>query len=128
MVGSTKLPIPTVAASITAMQILLTSPEKIQQLQSNALYFKRGLRDLGFQIDLTPSGMACITLSSEKELEKLYLYLKESHILPLFAPSKSYTSVPSTGAIKFTITSNHSQKQFNRVLEIIRLWLEKQSK
>jgi len=128
MVGSTKLPIPTVAASITAMQILLDSPEKIQKLQSNALYFKKGLRDLGFQIAITPSGMACITLGSEKELEKLYLHLKKHHVLPLFAPSKSYTNVPTTGAIKFTITSNHSKKQFNRVLEIIRQWIEKKSK
>lgn len=126
--GATELPLPTVAASIAAMQILLGSPEKIQTLQKNALYFKKGLRILGFKLDLNPSGMASFTLSSEKELKELYDHLKQHHILPYFVPSMSYTSVPPTGLIKFALTSNHSIEQFDRVLKVIQLWLDKQSK
>ncbi len=123
MKGSTEIPIPTVAASIAAMKILKESPEKIKNLQENAQYFKKELKELGFNIDITPSAMATFTLPSEEDVEQLYQHLKKNHILPLYAPSKSYTSVPETGAIKFTITSNHSKEQFDRVLKIIKKWL-----
>ncbi len=122
--GSTPIPIPTMVASTIAMQILLDAPEKIQKLHENALYFKQGLIKLGFKIDHTPSAMACITLPSKTNVEELYNHLKKHHILTLYNPPGAYTSVPPNGGIKFTITSNHTSKQFDRILEVIYQWLD----
>ncbi|MHA1719924.1 MAG: aminotransferase class I/II-fold pyridoxal phosphate-dependent enzyme [Promethearchaeota archaeon] len=125
MKGSTELPNPTLAASIKAMEILMNNPLMFQNLWDNALYLKRGFKELGFSIKVSPTGMLCLGKFNNIDLPELYNFYKENRILPNYAPDGSYTSVPKGGGIKFTIFSNHSKSQFDRVLSITKLYLEK---
>jgi 8-amino-7-oxononanoate synthase len=125
--GSTEIPNPTLAASMRAMNILMNNPEMFENLKNNALYFKNGFRDLGFSVEINPSGMVCIGSFNNLKLEELFEFYKENHILPNFNADGSYTSVPKGGGINFTIFSNHLKSQFDKVLDVTRQFLESNS-
>ncbi len=125
--GSTNIPNPTLVASIKAMEIMMDNPKMLQNLWSNAIYFKKGLRDLGFNIDTTASGIACLKSFNGIDLKDLVRFYKENQILVNHNPEGSYTSVPKGGDIKFTIFSSHSKSQFDKVIATTKNYLEKNS-
>jgi len=121
--GATMIPNPILAASACAFDLLAKYPQKIKKLHENAIYFKTKLNKIGFHNDLTPTGIAYLTLPSEEDLKELSEFLKNNKVLTNYSEPKSYTSVPDTGAIKFTITSNHTKEQFDKVIDLLKEWI-----
>ena len=121
--GSTEIPNPTLAASIKAMQILMEKPKMLENLRENALYLKKGFKELGFDIKLSPSGMVCLSSFDNLNLQELFKFYKKNRILPNYCTDGAYTSVPKGGGIKFTIFSNHSKSQYDRILALTKQFL-----
>jgi hypothetical protein len=88
----------------------------VQRLHDNALYLKKGFKQLGFPITLNPSGMVCIPQIHDISLQELYDFYLNHQIWPNYMKAGTYTSVPPSGGIKFTIFSTHTIKQLDHVL------------
>ena len=126
--GSTEIPNPTLAASRKAMEILMEHPILLRNLQNNALYLKKGLVKLGFEMEISPSGIVCISPLDSIKLEDLYQFYKDNLILPNYIDEGKYTSVPKGGGIKFTIFSNHGKPQLDHVLNVTKEFLRKHTR
>ena len=62
---STALPPSAIAATIEAVKMLMESDEYTQKLWDNAKYFKKGLKDLGFNIGVSETPITPVMIGSE---------------------------------------------------------------
>jgi len=117
--ASSGTPNPASAATAKSIQILSEHPERRKKLWDNVLYAKKQLRNLGFDIELTP--VAIISLHKKGvNLEALQKKLFDEGIAVKYSAEGSYTSVPEGGAIRIAIFSEHTREQIERLLEQVR--------
>jgi 7-keto-8-aminopelargonate synthetase-like enzyme len=114
--------IPAAAATAKAIDILYRNPCFRKQLWDNVFYAKKGLRNIGFDIDDTPVPIICLH-SQEKEkidLKMLQLELFEKNIAVNYLPFGKYTSVPEGGAVRIALFSTHTRVQIDRLIKEIK--------
>ncbi|MCP5054498.1 MAG: pyridoxal phosphate-dependent aminotransferase family protein, partial [bacterium] len=106
-------PIPAAAATSKALEILHNNPKMRENLWENTFYAKKGLRDIGFDIDDTPVPIICLSDSNHSnknmDCQKLQKELFEKNIAVTYIPGGGYTSVPKNGAIRISIFCSHEK-------------------
>lgn len=118
--ASSAPPTPAAAATAMALEILSKNPDLRKKLWDNVAYGKKGLRDLGFDINDTPVPIICLHSKEGIDLEALQLSLLKKRIAVLYVPGKTYSSVPEGGAIRIAIFSSHTKEQINRLIDEIK--------
>lgn len=78
---STALPPHNIAASIAAIDVLLTDPKPLSQLWENAAYFKKGLRELGFDTGDSKTPITPILVGENREAQDLSRGLYDNGVL-----------------------------------------------
>ncbi len=108
------LPPASVAGVIAGLDILVSEPERINQLRENTAYIKRGFFDMGFQVNNNSIPIVPIKIGEEA----LTLYLNRLLFDDgVFAGVAVSPVVPPLNAmIRTSYTSTHTQKDLDKVL------------
>jgi 8-amino-7-oxononanoate synthase len=108
------LPPASVAGVNTALNIMIQEPERIERLHDNTAYMKKGLFDMGFQINNNPVPIIPIKIGDEA----LTLYFNQLLFdQGVFAGVAVSPVVPAFHAmIRTSFTSAHTQKDLDHVL------------
>ena len=108
------LPPASVAGVIAGLDIMINEPERIDKLQENTAYIKRGFFDMGFQVNNNSIPIVPIKIGEEA----LTLYLNRLLFDDgVFAGVAVSPVVPPLNAmIRTSYTSTHDQKDLDTVL------------
>lgn len=111
---STALPPGTVAASITAIDILQNSKELQTKLWENTRYLQEGLKNLGYSIGPTETPITPCIIGDEVTTQQFSSRLYEEGI---YAKSIVFPTVPKgTGRVRNMPTAMHNREMLDRTL------------
>ena len=115
---TTAPPPATAAASLAALNVVQSEPDRRARLWANRDYFLAGLHALGFRTTPTVSAIIPVLIGDpDKALALTRLLLDQA----VFAPAIRPPTVPKgTSRIRTTVTSEHSREQLDRVLAAFR--------
>jgi glycine C-acetyltransferase/8-amino-7-oxononanoate synthase len=116
-IGSTPLPLPLANAAFCAVRILKTNSNLRQRLYRNSDYVKNALRKRGFPLPDAPGPIICLPELSARANRDLTNALLNANIYPPFI---KYPGGPVNGYFRFVISSEHSRKQLDNLLEVLR--------
>ena len=105
-----------VSASIKALEIIESEPERRERIKENTIYFREAMKVLGFSIkgDLHP--ITPVMLGEAKVAQKMSKMLLDEG---LYAIGFFYPVVPKGEArIRLQITSEHTKKQLDEAIRI----------
>ncbi|MBL7019325.1 MAG: aminotransferase class I/II-fold pyridoxal phosphate-dependent enzyme [Nitrospinaceae bacterium] len=108
------LPPASVAGVIAGLDVMINEPERIDKLQANTAYIKRGFFDMGFQVNNNSIPIVPIKIGEEA----LTLYMNRLLFDDgVFAGVAVSPVVPPLNAmIRTSYTSSHDQKDLDKVL------------
>lgn len=102
-------------AAIAAVEVLMKSDELVKKLWDNAVYFKKGLRDAGFDIGKSETPITPVMLGEASVAQEFSRNLFERGI---FAQAIAYPTVPRGKArIRCMISAVHSREDLDFALE-----------
>ena len=114
--GSTPLPLPLANAAIKSVQILKSDRSLRKRLIANVKLVKEALRAAGKLSEITPSPIVPVVSRSAKDATLMRLGLLKAGIYPPFV---KYATGPANGYFRFVMSSEHSRKQLQRLLQIL---------
>ncbi|MBE3519214.1 MAG: glycine C-acetyltransferase [Firmicutes bacterium] len=104
-----------VGAAIAAVEILMKSDELVKRLWDNASYFKKGLKDAGFDIGNSVTPITPVMLGEAKVAQEFSRMLLERDV---FAQAIAYPTVPRGKArIRCMLSAAHSRQDLDFALE-----------
>jgi glycine C-acetyltransferase len=113
---SSAMTIPDVAACIEAVDILESSTELVDRLWNNAAYFKKEMKNLGFDTGFSTTPITPVMLGEAPLAQDFSKKLFEKGV---FAMSIGFPTVPKGLArIRVMISAAHSEKDLDQGLEI----------
>jgi len=112
--GSTPLLLPLASAALKAMQLLRRDPGLRCRLSQNTQYVKTALRARGLSVPQTPAPIVCIVPRTAVETAKMRKRLLAPGVFPSFI---RYPGGPEAGYFRFVVSSEHSKKQLDDLLE-----------
>jgi len=112
------LPPASVAGVLAALDVMVSEPERINQLRENTAYIKRGFFDMGFQVNNNAIPIVPIKIGEEA----LTLYFNRLLFdAGVFAGVAVSPVVPPLNAmIRTSYTSTHTQEDLDKVLSSFR--------
>jgi 8-amino-7-oxononanoate synthase len=114
-VGSTPPPPAGMAAVLEALA-LLRSGAQVRQLQHNAAWLRRRLREAGITVPDPPGPIISLVPVSPAAGGKLQRTLLQAGILP---PFLRYPGSPAGGHFRFVVSSAHSRAELNRLADVL---------
>ncbi len=106
---------PTACAAIKALEILEREPERVARLHANVTRMRGGLRELGFEVVDSPTGIIPIMIGDTAEAIRLSNRLLE---LGVFVVGFGFPVVPEGGArLRVQMSAAHTDAQIDRALE-----------
>ncbi|TMD41892.1 MAG: aminotransferase class I/II-fold pyridoxal phosphate-dependent enzyme, partial [Chloroflexi bacterium] len=112
---STSHPPGVAAACIAAIDVLLSEPERIDQLWKNTARFKAGLKRLGFETGASETPITPVIVGKGSVAMELSDRL---FAMGVFAQGIGYPTVPEGRArIRTIVTSAHTDAQLDQALE-----------
>jgi 7-keto-8-aminopelargonate synthetase-like enzyme len=115
--GATPLPLPLACAACRALEILSTDHNLRRRLDRNADYVKDALRRIGFPLPGDPGPIVGIQLETPRQITRLKRALLAAHILP---PFSSYSGNGANGWFRFALSSEHTQKQLDQLIQVLK--------
>ncbi len=104
-----------VGAALAAVEVLMKSDELVKKLWDNAAYFKKGLKDAGFDIGKSETPITPVMLGEAKVAQDFSRMLFERDI---FAQAIAYPTVPRGKArIRCMLSAAHSRQDLDFALE-----------
>ncbi|MEC0308675.1 glycine C-acetyltransferase [Paenibacillus lautus] len=111
---STALPPGTVAACITAIDILRNSKDLQEKLWENTKYLQEGLKNLGYSVGRTETPITPCIIGDEATTQKFSTRLYEEGV---YAKSIVFPTVPKgTGRVRNMPTAIHTKEMLDRAL------------
>ncbi|MFG1730900.1 glycine C-acetyltransferase [Paenibacillus sp. 843] len=111
---STALPPGTVAACITAIDILRNSKDLQEKLWANTKYLQEGLKNLGYSVGRTETPITPCIIGDEATTQKFSTRLYEEGV---YAKSIVFPTVPKgTGRVRNMPTAIHTKEMLDRAL------------
>ena len=119
--GSASPPPGMTAASAKAFEIVLREPQLRQKLASNIYRVRQGLNNMGFVVAInSPSPIICLQFKQHSSLKNLSHRLFNEAQIAVLEMETGYSSIPTGGALLFTVFSSHSGEQIQRLLDAFR--------
>ncbi len=116
---STSLPPPVVAASLEALRIIQSEPERREQLWKNILYLKRKWPDTASDSPIFP----WVIGSAERTMATCESLMKQGYFLQGIRPP---TVPPGTSRLRLTLMSSHTEEQIDRLMGVLNLLLQQE--
>lgn len=105
-----------VAASIKAIEILMSSTELHDRLWDNGNYLKKGLKELGFNIGKSQTPITPCIIGEEKQTQE---FSKRLNLEGVYAKAIVFPTVaPGTGRVRNMPTAAHTKEMLDRALSI----------
>ncbi len=122
--GTTPAAYPVVAASTKSFELLQENLQWISNVHGLSLRLKQGLVDLGFNIKITPVPI-CGLQPIDDRMDMIHLteYLRKHQVIVNYRPKGQYTGM-DTDMVRFAIFSQHQVEQIDRVLVLLRKYIE----
>ena len=115
---TTAPPPATAAASVAALDLLRTEPDRRARLWENRHQLHAGLMGLGYKTTDSQSPILPVLIGDPKKAVAMASRLME---LGVYAPAIRPPTVPKeTSRIRITVTSEHTQQQLNSVLAALK--------
>ena len=112
---STALPPAAVGAIIESVKLLMESEEHTKRLWTNALYFKAGMRNLGFDIGHSETPITPVMIGNEAKTMAFSKALLEERV---FVSGIVYPTVPKgKGRLRVMISAMHKKADLDFALE-----------
>ena len=106
---------PTACAAVKALEILEREPERVARLHANVTRMRGGLRELGFEVVDSPTGIIPIMIGDTAEAIRLSNRLLE---LGVFVVGFGFPVVPEGAArLRVQMSAAHTDAQIDRTLE-----------
>jgi 7-keto-8-aminopelargonate synthetase-like enzyme len=112
--GNTPLPLPLANAALTAIGLLGNGESFRDRLARNVEYVKNALRGTEMATPETPAPIVAVIPRDGRETKTLRKRLLSHGIYPSFI---RYPGGPDSGYFRFVISSEHSRKQLDSLLE-----------
>lgn len=117
-IGSSPPPLPAAAASARALQVLREKPNLLASLQRNVDQLRAGLREIGWEVEESPSPVICLQGSGKMNLLRVRDRLFEQGIAVEYVTS--YPSAPAGGGLRLAVFATHSMEQIERLLDVLK--------
>jgi 8-amino-7-oxononanoate synthase len=115
-VGSTPLPLPLANAALEGVRILKADKSLRPRLMRNAARVKTALREAGLPLAETPGPIVPLLPRRPSEAARLNRALLAAGIYPPFI---KYPGGPPSGYFRFVISSEHSRRQLDSLIEVL---------
>ncbi len=115
--GASPLSMGAVGAATVGLQVLADEPELRAKLRSNVHYLRSGLSDLGIPTPNTPVPIICVHGRPGLDLGKTALRLRKEDIVVSHIGPNGYSDSPPVEVLRIAVFSDHTQDQFDRLLE-----------
>jgi len=117
LIYSTALPPAVLAAAIAAVDVLIYEPELQLRLRENIIYFKRGLRQIGFDCGLAPTPIVPIIIGEPEKAQEVSALLLANGI---YAPAIRPPTVPKgTSRLRITLSACHKRQEMDKLLDLL---------
>lgn len=111
---STALPPAAVGATIASVKLLMESTEYTDRLWDNAAYFKKGLKDLGFDTGHSETPITPVMIGEEAKTMQFSKALLEHGV---FVSGIVFPTVPKgTGRLRCMISAAHTKEDLDRAI------------
>jgi len=108
---------PIIAGALAALELLESSPERVERLQSNAKVLHEALRAEGFELPGTPSHILPIVVGDATTTMNLCEQLLERRV---FAQGIRPPTVPEgTSRLRVTVSASHTPQELRRAAQAI---------
>ncbi|WP_066173199.1 glycine C-acetyltransferase [Bacillus marinisedimentorum] len=112
---STSHPPAVVAAASAAIDVLLDEPELIEKLWDNTEFFKKGLKEIGFDIGHSKTPITPVMVGDDAKAHTLSDKLLENGV---FAQGIAFPTVPHGAArVRTIVTAEHSKEELQQALD-----------
>ena len=116
--GASPLPAPIAAATARGLEIVLAQPDLRTALWNNVGLMKRGLRQMGLDVDDTPVPIVCLALETADAMRRIQSAMREHGIL--IAYMAAYSGLGPEGALRLAVFANHTQPMIEEFLDRFR--------
>jgi glycine C-acetyltransferase len=114
---STSHPPAVAGACLAAFDVLEQEPERIERLWENTRFFKKGLKDLGFNTGLSETPITPVITGAAKLAHELSRRLFQEGV---FAMGLGFPTVPEGQArIRTIVTATHTPEDLRRALDAL---------
>jgi 8-amino-7-oxononanoate synthase len=116
-VFSASLPPASVVAATTALEVLMEEPELVDRLNANAVIYREGLRNAGFDIGETTTPIVPIVVGDER---KMVGFWKELLAKGIYTNAVIMPAVPRGQAIlRTSCMATHTPEQLKHAVEVM---------
>ncbi|MEM7761284.1 MAG: pyridoxal phosphate-dependent aminotransferase family protein, partial [Cyanobacteria bacterium P01_A01_bin.40] len=116
MLFSASIPPTSLAAASTALDILISEPERVQTLNHNARYWRDGLVEIGFNVGQTQTPIVPVIIGDDM---KCMVFGKELLEAGVYVNSVVYPAVPRTSALlRTSVMATHRKNHLDKALAI----------
>jgi len=106
-----------VAAGIKGLEIVRNNPEIHEKLSENTYFLKQGLKSIGIPVDDNHIPIVAFTLSSADKMQRVHQALMNKGIYIQYV---NYVGSGENGALRIVITSSHSKKQIDYLVNCLK--------
>ena len=116
LIFSASIPPANTATALAALEIMRTEPERIEQLDKNAQYMRKGYKQLGFDIGKSVTPVIPIIIGDDERTFLAWRLLFENGVFvnPVISPA----TAPGRQLLRTSYMASHTEDQLAKVLEI----------
>jgi 8-amino-7-oxononanoate synthase len=116
LIFSASIPPANTATALAALEIMRTEPERIEQLDKNAQYMRKGYKQLGFDIGKSVTPVIPIIIGDDERTFLAWRLLFENGVFvnPVISPA----TAPGRQLLRTSYMATHTEDQLAKVLEI----------
>lgn len=115
---SNALPPSVTGGALAAMKLLAQNPQRVTKLQENVAYFRKNLKNLGYEVLDSPSAICPVIIGDTAEAIRI---AREMLDLGVLITGFGYPVVPQgTARLRAQISAAHTREQLDVVLGVFR--------
>jgi 8-amino-7-oxononanoate synthase len=113
--GASPPPAPVAAATARAIDLVMAEPKLRTRLWSNAQQLKRGLSQLGFDVEQTPVPIVALVVGTADNMQRIQRELMARGIA--IAYMAAYSGLGAVGALRIAVFATHTEAMIDRLLD-----------
>jgi len=117
MTGASSPPSASVAAALKGIEIVKNNTDMRSRLRENAIYLKKEIQKLGIKADDNYLPIVTFVFDNPKKMEQIHQNLMENGIYIQFV---KYVGAGANGVLRIVVSSEHTKKQIDYLVLILK--------